>query len=263
MTNQDEVVDVPPMAIVKAERVQLGAIDLVPEEVIARGASIAKALAKVIRDRHLFNEIRGRAHVHVEGWTTLGAMLGIMPRERWVRLLKPDDSLTGDVGFEAYVELVRVSDGAIIGGASAVCTKAERNWQDRDEYAVRSMAITRATGKAFRLSLSWIIQLAGFDPTPAEEMPFFDAMEHKAAANPKVETTNLSSEESIGQSATSTPAGETGKTPTKTKDAVTLFWELVNKWALDKQQAQEVLDKHGGNFLNAYEALQASLERGE
>ena len=32
------------------------------------------------------------------------------------------------------------------------------------------MAITRATGKAFRLSFSWIMKLAGFQPTPAEEM---------------------------------------------------------------------------------------------
>jgi ABC-type proline/glycine betaine transport system substrate-binding protein len=32
------------------------------------------------------------------------------------------------------------------------------------------MAITRATGKAYRLGLSWIVTLAGYQPTPAEEM---------------------------------------------------------------------------------------------
>ncbi|MBK8185727.1 MAG: hypothetical protein IPK63_23660 [Candidatus Competibacteraceae bacterium] len=33
------------------------------------------------------------------------------------------------------------------------------------------MAQTRATGKACRLAFSWIMSLAGYEPTPAEEMP--------------------------------------------------------------------------------------------
>jgi hypothetical protein len=47
----------------------------------------------------------------------------------------------------------------------------ERTWSQRDAYARRSMAITRATGKAFRLGFSWIMTLAGYEPTPWEEMP--------------------------------------------------------------------------------------------
>ena len=93
-------------------------------------------------------------------------MLGVLPREREVE--KIDD------GYKAYVELVRTSDGAIIGGASAICTRDERNWSNRDDYAVRSMAVTRATGKAFRLGFSWIMKLAGYEATPAEEMDFVE-----------------------------------------------------------------------------------------
>lgn len=271
MSDQKEIVEVAPMSIMKADRVQLGMIELAPEDVIARGASIAKALAKVIKDRQLYKEIRGKAHVRVEGWTTLGAIVGIMPREREVKLLTAEQSLNGDPGYEAYVELVRVSDGQVIGGASAVCTIGEKNWAGRDEYAVRSMAITRATGKAFRLSLSWIMQLAGFDPTPAEEMP--EVIEHKAAASPKAASTpkTTGAEKSgetavnIGPSESSMPTQATGKTRTKSvkvgEDAVTMFWQLVTKWQLDKEEAQEVLERHGGNFLHAYEALKASLER--
>ena len=33
------------------------------------------------------------------------------------------------------------------------------------------MAVTRATGKAYRLGFSWIIKLAGYEATPAEEIP--------------------------------------------------------------------------------------------
>lgn len=36
---------------------------------------------------------------------------------------------------------------------------------------MRSMAVTRATGKAFRLGFSWVMVMAGYSPTPAEEMP--------------------------------------------------------------------------------------------
>lgn len=39
------------------------------------------------------------------------------------------------------------------------------------EFSIRSMAQTRATGKVYRLALSWIMKMAGFEPTPAEEMP--------------------------------------------------------------------------------------------
>jgi hypothetical protein len=39
------------------------------------------------------------------------------------------------------------------------------------------MAQTRATGKACRLAFSWIMSLAGYEPTPAEEMmPIVDAV---------------------------------------------------------------------------------------
>ena len=49
--------------------------------------------------------------------------------------------------------------------------RSERRWNNADEYAVRSMAVTRATGKACRLSFSPIMALAGKATTPAEEMP--------------------------------------------------------------------------------------------
>jgi hypothetical protein len=41
----------------------------------------------------------------------------------------------------------------------------------RDDYALRSMAQTRALSKCLRAPLGFIIQLAGFAATPAEEIP--------------------------------------------------------------------------------------------
>ena len=143
-------------------QVQLGTIQMRPEEVIERASQIATQLAKIIKDRQLSTRIRDKDHVRVEGWTTLGAVLGVIPRER--------NTIRTEQGFESYVELIRTSDGVVVGGASAVCSWAEQRWSKADDYAVRSMAITRATGKAYRLGFSWIMVLAGYSPTPAEEM---------------------------------------------------------------------------------------------
>ena len=46
----------------------------------------------------------------------------------------------------------------------------ETKWAKGPDYARRSMAATRATSKACRLAFSWVMVLAGFQPTPAEEM---------------------------------------------------------------------------------------------
>jgi hypothetical protein len=134
-----------------------------PTDMIDRASEIATALATVVKDRKLSRNISGREYVYVEGWATMGAMIGILPRE--VRVTEHDN---GD--FEAVVELIRVTDGAVVGQGSALVGYDEPTWNKRPRYAKRSMAITRATGKAYRLGFSWIMTLAGYAPTPAEEM---------------------------------------------------------------------------------------------
>ena len=138
-----------------------------PEEVIDIGVEIANSLKKIIErpGNLLYTEHKGKKHVHVEGWTTMGAMLGIFPREIESREIKQGC-------WETKVEIVKVSDGKVIGAASHICSRAERNWKNRDEYAIKSMSATRATGKAFRIAFSWVMVLAGYSPTPEEEMRF-------------------------------------------------------------------------------------------
>lgn len=123
---------------------------------------MAGALADVIERQKLATVIQGRKFVGVEGWTTLAVMLGVVARE--VQTTEADGIYT------AVVELIRMSDGACISRASAECGE-EKPWNQRPRYARRSMAQTRATGKACRLAFSWIMALAGYEPTPAEEMP--------------------------------------------------------------------------------------------
>lgn len=133
-----------------------------PAEVIDRAREHARALADVIEQRQLFKQIGQHNHILVEGWTLLGSMLGVFPIVVWTREL--------DNGFEARVE-ARTLAGATVGAAEAQCTRDENTWKNRDAYALRSMAQTRATSKALRGPLGFIVQLAGYNPTPAEEMP--------------------------------------------------------------------------------------------
>jgi hypothetical protein len=142
-----------------------------PHDVIVQASAIAKELAKIVRENRLSVTLQNREYVKAEGWSTMGAMLGVLPREVTELTRRFDDG-----AYEATVELIRITDGAVVGRASAFVGMDEKDrqgrltWGSRAEYARRSMAVTRAMGKAYRLGFSWIIGLAGFEPTPAEEM---------------------------------------------------------------------------------------------
>jgi len=152
----DELVPVapapPPVTLFRSEQ---------PDEIITTVAETANALSIVIDKQRLSVSIGGRKHVLVEGWTLLGTMLGVFPVCVWTRKL--------DNGWEARVE-ARTRDGAVVGAAEAECLRSERSWASRDDYALRSMAQTRATSKALRQPLGFVMTMAGFSATPAEEM---------------------------------------------------------------------------------------------
>lgn len=167
----------------KVEIVKLGAIEATsPNDVVVRATGMAKTLADIITSRKLYTTINGKKYVQVEGWSTLGAMMGVLPRE--VEVVEREN---GD--FEATVELIRTSDCAVVGRASSIVSNDEKLWKSRERYARRSMAVTRATGKAYRLGFSWIMSLAGYEPTPAEEMPVEETRTDKRAL-PEPKTNN-------------------------------------------------------------------------
>lgn len=132
---------------------------------IAQATDIAHALSSVIRSQGLVTVIQGREHVQVEAWTLCGSILGVFPVVEWTR--KTDD------GWEARV-VAKTLAGATVGAAESMCSRSERTWKSRDDYAIRSMAQTRAVSKAMRAPLGFIMSLAGFVPTPVEEMEGHD-----------------------------------------------------------------------------------------
>jgi hypothetical protein len=160
--DEGAVVVLQPSAVTTQQR--KGFFDATPKEQVAQATEIANVLSSVIEKQGLFSNISGKKYIKAEGWQTLGTFLGVVPREKSVVRL-------GDGSYEAYIEIVKFRDGTIVGGGSAICSRKEKRWANADEYAVRSMAITRATGKAFRVGFSWIVTLAGYQPTNEEEMP--------------------------------------------------------------------------------------------
>lgn len=161
----------PAVIPITAAPVALGTLQAAtPGALVTAAAGVAGELAQVIQRQRLAVTIQGRQYVKCEGWTTLGVMLGCVARE--VATTEQDGIYT------ATVELVRMADGACISRASAECGSEDEQdkygkpvWASRPRYARRSMAQTRATAKACRLAFSWIMALAGYQPTPAEEMP--------------------------------------------------------------------------------------------
>lgn len=170
-------------ALVKTETISLGTIQArSPAELVASATETATHLAAVIERQKLYSMIQGRKYVKCEGWTTLAVMMGVLPRE------VSNEPLPDGKGYLATVALVRVSDGVELTRATAECGSDEPTWANRPAFARRSMAATRATGKACRLAFSWVMQLSGYEVTPAEEMPADDAP-RPARGRPKGQTT--------------------------------------------------------------------------
>ena len=72
-----------------------------------------------------------------------------------------------------------------MGAGFGICSNREQGKKYYQEFAIASMAQTRAIGKAYRNILAWIIRAAGYEPTPAEEM---DYSGNDQAAKPAVPT---------------------------------------------------------------------------
>ena len=124
---------------------------------------MADALKTALDQGGMTMKIGRSEHVLIDGWQTLGSMLGVSPHVVWSRPLEHGD------GWEARAE-ARTVDGRVVGSAEAMVTRAERNWRTAEEYALRSMAQTRAMSKALRGPLGFVITLAGRNATPAEEV---------------------------------------------------------------------------------------------
>lgn len=125
----------------------------------------SKKLKQFIDNNKLSIQIQGKSYVMVDGWKFAGLNFGIVPMVK-----KPVNlSTEKEKKYECECELKKVG-GEVIGFGYAICSNSESRKKNFDEYAVASMAQTRAISKAYRNLLGFIMNAAGFESTPAEEM---------------------------------------------------------------------------------------------
>lgn len=133
-----------------------------------------------------------KPHLYFEAWAFLAHMFNVTSR------VVPGGTkpivINGITGWESEADAYHVPSGQIISTANAMCLSDEDNWSVRAKYEwrdksdgsgrekvkvgdipvpqfqLRSMAETRAQAKALKGPFSWVIAMAGFDPTVAEDM---------------------------------------------------------------------------------------------
>jgi hypothetical protein len=190
-------------AIVPVESQQLVAA---PQMILDQAIVAAKALQEIIAKKKKPVIFNNEQYVEYEDWQCLARFYGYTVQVRSTNFVEYGTVK----GFEATADVLMVSTGNVISSAEAMCLNDEDNWSTRAKYEwrevlnaqgkkvwdetlwngkggyvkekvkteevavplfqLRSMAQTRACAKAFRNVLAWVVVLAGYRPTPAEEM---------------------------------------------------------------------------------------------
>lgn len=158
-----EIKQEPEKAIVPMEAPK-GIID--PTGEVAFGHKAAKALMGIIRLKPKKVIVNGEQYLEFEDWQTVGRFFGYTTGIEMTKEIMRDGALFG-YGARAFV---KNRDGLVISNAEASCFRDEKKWNTKPEFMLKSMAQTRAMAKALRNILAWVVILAGFKPTPAEEI---------------------------------------------------------------------------------------------
>ena len=154
------------VAVVEATPVALGEPVAQPTAVIQAAQRAAESLKGVIARKPKPVIINGEQYLEFEDWQTVGRFYGYTAGLE----VEPEFVDMGGVkGFKATAVALD-AQGVIRSRATAYCMADEDRWQKAPIYQLASMAQTRANAKALRNVLSWIAVLAGYKPTPAEEM---------------------------------------------------------------------------------------------
>lgn len=151
--------------VVIREDTQLAAQET-PFQSLEQAQIAAKALMTVVNNKKKPIIVNGEQYLEYEDWQTVGQFFRYSVRTGSAEYIE----INGVPGARARADLIDMRSGLVIGGAEAVCLKDEATWGNKPWFQLASMAQTRAGAKAFRNRLSWVVVLAGYKPTPAEEI---------------------------------------------------------------------------------------------
>jgi hypothetical protein len=90
-------------------------------------------------------------------------------RDAWVQMVRLHDARNRGLTYGYTASFHAAKDGRWLGHGEGRCERSEANWTTRDDYALSSMAQTRGQSRALASALRFIVELADYATTPAEE----------------------------------------------------------------------------------------------
>ena len=161
-----------------AVKTECAVISITPKEQIEQASEMSRLLKDIVTKAGLSRKLGGtKEHLDYEAWATIARWHHCTPSTEWTRPIKNGDEI---IGWEARVNVLD-DQGRVIGSSEGMCMADEKNWNGKPSYALRSMAQTRTAGKALRSLFAHVAVLAGYSPTPAEEMDGVDNRNHTEA----------------------------------------------------------------------------------
>lgn len=182
-----------------------------PEQDTKFAQNAAKYLVDIIKKNNWSRKLGGQSeHIQYEGWQTAGKYYGYTVRTHDAEFIEYGETW----GFKAKATVVNEKTGVEVGGAEALCMSDEANWKNKPKFQLASMAQTRAGSKALRQILGFVVALAGYSPTPAEEMDgvtaspkaFIDPSNHHRAVQREPSVDWTEEDETLAQNSLSDPA---------------------------------------------------------
>lgn len=132
-----------------------------------RAKKIADELVKFVKANGLSADIAGKEYLFAEAWQFIGeTQMGLTQVVQSCEPVKTDNDR--EIKYKAVVEILN-QQGTVVSRGFAFCSNLENKKKSFEEYAIASMAQTRAIGKAYRNILAWIVKMAGYEAMPAEE----------------------------------------------------------------------------------------------
>ncbi len=137
-----------------------------PERDTSKAKKAADKLIDIVKQNGWAVKVGGGEHLMYEAWQTVGKYYNCSVGTGDANAVK-----IGEVdGFSAKAYVIDNKTGVKIGEAEAYCMRDEANWKTKPTFQLASMAQTRAGSRALRQIFGFVVALAGYNPTPAEEM---------------------------------------------------------------------------------------------
>jgi hypothetical protein len=137
-----------------------------PDRDTAKAKRAADKLIDIVKQNKWAVKLGSGEHLMYEAWQTVGKYFNVTVATKEAEPVE----IGGVIGFKAMGYVIDNKTGIEVGHAEAYCMRDEPNWVKKPTFQLASMAQTRAGSKALRQMFGFVVALAGYNPTPAEEM---------------------------------------------------------------------------------------------